>query len=225
MTNLSATPFNPAAVLVHSMYRVAASGTSQHGTTNFKAIRRSDARTLMDMDLHTTDPRLWQQVLGLPTIGARLVNIGASPADVGFRELEVPYDEMLELTSFLYRQGLTFDSVLAHEQAKAAATAPSPVAMQSLAAFTSQATAFLQQVEALRITELGTRKGIRQIDNPCRAVALAHYNDYVAISPDPQSERYVHVRVRLPLQHHAVIRDMAFDYYEPLAQRVLLSFA
>jgi len=225
MTQGTSSPFNPAAVLVHSMYRVGASGTSQHGTTTFKAGRRSDARTLMDMELHTTDQNLWRHVLNLPTLGARLAIIGASPSDVGFRELEVPYDEMLELAGCLYRQGLTFDSALAHEQAKAAATAPELASVRAQALFTLQATTFLQQIEAMQLPELNTRKGIRQVDNPCRAVALAHYNDCVAVSPDPQSERYVHVRVRLPLQHHATVRDMAFDYYETLGQRVLLSFA
>jgi len=215
---------NPAAVLGYSLPLIFAEQAAPLPVLDLDASRNNGGSGALDLNIMTPDPVFRQAIEAVPFLSALKENPRWNLSRFGSMTGKVTYTEMLQLMAALYQVGVRFDSELANRQANAAAIGVPADVATAYRQFSLDATAFLQKVDALGLVALASRKGVRQVENPFRALALMHGSSAVMVNPDPFQAGYVHVTLRgcFFRTDALTLRALAYDHYEALGLRVQL---
>jgi hypothetical protein len=224
------TQFNPAAVAGYELPFIVADDPPSGGPTAeplFEAYRPIAHSGFMQVRVASTDPVFRQAAEAVPYFAA----IAAAsrqwqyPQFACFRADKVPYAQVLALMGELHRAGAVFDSELANRQARAAHAGMPADCRQAYDAFLRDADAFLQKAAQLGVQALVTRKGVREVVHPFRALALMHGSSAVLVTPDPYDAQFVQVTLRSQMWRADLLalRELAYRHYEGLGLRVQLT--
>ena len=215
-------PANPAAVLGYSPSFIELEPTSPR--LEFHASRYNAGLGSMNLTINSRDPAVRAALEATPSLSEATTRLGW---DVGYggeiRMEAVPFADVLQIMGVLYSLGFRFHSQLSNLQAQVQAYGVPPATQAAYDAFLRTATGFLQQVQALGLTPLGSRKGIRHVSNPRRALAVMHYTSAVLVTPDPHQANFVRITLRgLSRTDKLTLRTLAYDYFDQVGLRVQL---
>ena len=211
-------PFNPAAVLGCSLRHLDETGPDGYLTGSADSV----STDRLSGTVYSKDPVVLAAIRALPGLASQ-ASAMLSQATLYYRSLA--YDDVLAIAAELGRGGKQFSDPLLAEQVRARlAGQASLCAREAYDCYVQQADAFLHRVLDLKLAALAKCTDVREVTSPCRALSAAFRSTGVYVSPDQHDERYVHVqvvRIRDRKQLLAV-RDLAFDHYGSVGQRVLL---
>lgn len=215
-------PANPAAVLGYSPSLIELD--QPNPLLAFNAGRYNAALGSMELSIKSKDHTVRTALEAVASLADAIARIGWAVTDGGeLRADRVPFDDVLQVMGILYGLGFRFHSQLANLQAQAEAYGVSPATQAAYDVFLGHASGFLQQVQSLMLTPLDSRKGIRQIAHPQRAVAVMHYSSAVFVTPDPHEPNFVCVTLRgLSRNDKLTLRTLAYDYFGQVGLRVQL---
>lgn len=211
---------NPAAVLGYTLPSIY-TNLPPSADFDFNADKLTLSSGAMYVELITKDTRLLQLLDTSDVLDPKYL----SDLDMDGKRFirgRLEYGRLTVLMGLMHQAGYGFERELANRQADAAVNGASLAVRAAYESFQSEATSFLQKVQALNLVALASPKGIRQVQHPFRATAIVHGSASVLVSPDPHDERFVDITVRSGLFDPAVlqIRELAYDHYEKLGMRV-----